>query len=48
MGRTITEEEYSQVTGSFMRLGFHRGWVQELQSHADYRPDFGRKDPFQG
>ncbi len=44
--RTLRPEEYEEVLDEFDRLGFHRGWVQELSSHDHYRPDFGREDPF--
>lgn len=40
LNRTLTEDEYSQVVDAFYSLGFHRGWVQQLDSQASYRPDF--------
>lgn len=46
MGRPISSQEYEEVIQTFEKLGFHRGWVQELQSHQNYRPDFLNEDPF--
>jgi putative pyruvate formate lyase activating enzyme len=48
LGRTITSEEYNQVVDAFHELGFYRGWVQDLESQASYRPDFFNDDPFGG
>ena len=48
LGRTVSPEEYDEVTDELERLGFHRGWVQELSSTEVYVPDFGRTDPFEG
>ncbi|PKL39257.1 MAG: radical SAM protein [Spirochaetae bacterium HGW-Spirochaetae-1] len=46
LGRTITREEYDMVVEEFYRLGFHRGWVQEFESHDEYLPDFDKDHPF--
>jgi putative pyruvate formate lyase activating enzyme len=48
LDRTITSEEYNQVVDAFHELGFYRGWVQDLESQASYRPDFFNDDPFGG
>jgi putative pyruvate formate lyase activating enzyme len=47
LGRTITRTEYEEVLGELERLGFHRGWVQELESQESYRPDFLKPHPFE-
>jgi putative pyruvate formate lyase activating enzyme len=47
LARTVTPEEYQQVLDEFERLGFYRGWVQELNSSHHYRPDFLRDKPFE-
>lgn len=47
LSRTIYKEEYQQVTDAFYDLGFYRGWVQKLESHATYRPDFSSEQPFE-
>jgi putative pyruvate formate lyase activating enzyme len=44
--RTITHSEYESVLEAFYSFGFHRGWVQDLESHFSYRPDFYKKRPF--
>ncbi len=47
LGRTLTVEEYAEVLEEFDRLGFYRGWVQELDSPSNYRPDFAYDHPFE-
>ena len=47
LGRTLHPEEYEAVLEEFDRLGFYRGWVQELGSPFAYRPDFDRPHPFE-
>jgi len=47
LGRTITRGEYEEVLDELERLGFHQGWVQELESEASYRPDFSKPHPFE-
>lgn len=46
LGRTLSEAEYRQVTDRFYAVGLHRGWVQDLDSQACYRPDFTRQQAF--
>lgn len=46
LNRTLTAEEYATVADRFNALGFN-GWLQELQSQNNYRPDFSKTDtPF--
>ena len=47
LGRTITRGEYDEVLDELERLGFHQGWVQELESQETYRPDFTKPHPFE-
>jgi putative pyruvate formate lyase activating enzyme len=47
LGRTLHPEEYKEVVAEFERLGFWRGWVQELGSPHSYRPDFDLHHPFE-
>lgn len=47
LGRSIAEEEYRLVTREMERLGMTRGWIQEFESNAFYRPDFDRDHPFE-
>ncbi len=46
LGRKVTREEYDEVMAEFHRLGFYRGWVQELESPEHYRPHFSEEQPF--
>jgi len=46
--RCLRAEEYEEVVDEFDRLGFHRGWVQDLSSPSNYLPDFDREQPFEG
>jgi putative pyruvate formate lyase activating enzyme len=46
LGRTIHENEFKAVVDALDHFGFHRGWVQEMESHAEYRPDFRNEQPF--
>jgi putative pyruvate formate lyase activating enzyme len=42
LSRRITTAEYSEVIGLVERLGLENGWVQEMESSDNYRPDFAR------
>jgi putative pyruvate formate lyase activating enzyme len=46
LNRTVSPEEYSTVVSEMDRLGLFKGWIQELNSAAFYRPDFEREQPF--
>ena len=46
LGRTLTPDEYQQVVDHLDHLGLHRGWVQELDAQAHYRPDFTHQQAF--
>ncbi len=47
LNRTLTQAEYDRVTAHLRHLGLYRGWVQELDAQAQYRPDFSRPNPFE-
>ncbi len=47
LSRSITGEEYNEVLEEFYRLGFYRGWVQDMESERCYRPDFERDRAFE-
>lgn len=47
MNRTLYSDEYQQVVDKFYELGFRKGWIQELDSHENYRPDFEKEHPFE-
>lgn len=46
LGRPLGREEYEEVKEELYRLGFTRGWVQELDSADHYLPDFENDSPF--
>lgn len=46
LDRSLTLDEYNEVLDEFYRLGFHNGWVQDLESQSCYQPDFERPDVF--
>lgn len=48
LGRTLQSKEYERVTDELEYLGFENGWVQEMSSHVNYRPDFEAEKPFEG
>jgi putative pyruvate formate lyase activating enzyme len=47
LSRIVTAREYRLVTNEMERLGLYNGWVQELESHGHYRPDFRNDHPFE-
>jgi putative pyruvate formate lyase activating enzyme len=47
LNRSLFQEEYDSVVNEMERLGFRNGWVQDLDSNINYRPDFSRKNPFE-
>ncbi len=48
LNRTLYFEEYQKVTDAFHALGFRNGWIQDLESNENYRPDFRNEHPFEG
>jgi len=46
LGRTLSEGEYEIVKTELDKLGFYKGWVQEVESNNHYRPDFELDMPF--
>jgi putative pyruvate formate lyase activating enzyme len=47
LGRRLRPEEYAEVVEELERLGFYRGWTQELTSAGHYAPDFAQSHPFE-
>ena len=47
LGRVPSENEYSIVTREMEKLGFTKGWTQELHSADFYNPDFSNSHPFE-
>lgn len=48
LDRTIRYSEYESALNLLDKYGLHKGWIQELESHAHYRPHFNddRSEPF--
>lgn len=46
LGRTLKSSEYKRVVEAMEMLGFENGWVQDLSSQENYRPDFDAEKPF--
>lgn len=48
LNRTVRHSEFNRVTELLHKYGLKNGWLQEMESHDFYRPDFDRdrEDPF--
>lgn len=46
LDRTLYKGEYESVVAEMERLGFRNGWVQDMNSFENYRPDFSKEHPF--
>jgi putative pyruvate formate lyase activating enzyme len=47
LSRSLYKEEYEMITEAMENLGFRNGWVQDMDSYKNYRPDFSRDHPFE-
>lgn len=47
LNRTLYHEEYESVVEEMNSLGFRNGYIQEMESNKNYRPDFHRENPFE-
>jgi putative pyruvate formate lyase activating enzyme len=47
LDRALYKDEYESVVAEMERLGFRNGWVQDMDSFENYRPDFSREHPFE-
>jgi putative pyruvate formate lyase activating enzyme len=47
LGRSLVKEEYESVVEEMERLGFRNGWIQDIESYRNYRPDFSKDHPFE-
>jgi putative pyruvate formate lyase activating enzyme len=47
LGRRLQPEEREEALDELERLGFYRGWTQELASADSYNPDFAQSHPFE-
>lgn len=44
--RILYKNEYEAVVETMEALGFRNGWIQDPESHENYRPDFRKENPF--
>lgn len=47
INRLLSENEYQEVIHAFNEYGFRNGWIQEMDSSNNYRPDFDQEHPFE-
>jgi putative pyruvate formate lyase activating enzyme len=47
LGRSLYKAEYEAVVEAMEDMGFRNGWVQDMDSNLNYRPDFRREHPFE-
>jgi putative pyruvate formate lyase activating enzyme len=47
LGRELKESEYMEVVKEMDRLGMVNGWLQDMNSNKNYRPDFKKEHPFE-
>jgi putative pyruvate formate lyase activating enzyme len=45
--RILYKTEYEEVVKYMEQLGFRNGWVQDMDSYQNYKPDFSRENPFE-
>lgn len=48
LNRPLYRKEYESVVEEMGKLGFRNGWVQDMDSFENYRPDFSKDNPFEG
>src|SRR5690349_9843202 len=46
INRTLTEDEYDEITKYALELGLENAFVQELESQEQCLPDFAQENPF--
>jgi putative pyruvate formate lyase activating enzyme len=47
LGRPVYREEYEAVVNAMETLGFRNGYIQDIESHQNYQPDFNKEHPFE-
>jgi len=47
LSRRLYKEEYEMVAEAMENLGFRNGWVQDMDSYKNYKPDFSKENPFE-
>jgi len=46
LNRSLYKTEYESVIEEMEAIGFRNGWVQDMDSYKNYRPDFSKENPF--
>ena len=46
LNRALYKSEYDSVVKEMEILGFRNGWIQDMDSFKNYRPDFSKERPF--
>ncbi len=48
LNRAVRHSEFERVADLLNKYGLENGWIQEMESHDFYRPNFDedREDPF--
>jgi putative pyruvate formate lyase activating enzyme len=47
LNRPLYKAEYESVVETMESLGFRNGWIQDMDSTMNYRPDFSKENPFE-
>jgi len=47
LNRVLYKSEYESVAEEMDNLGFRNGFIQDMDSYLNYRPDFSREHPFE-
>jgi putative pyruvate formate lyase activating enzyme len=47
LNRYLTRDEYDEVILEMEKLGMYNGYIQELESSNNYKPDFDKNNPFE-
>jgi putative pyruvate formate lyase activating enzyme len=47
LNRPLYKDEYDSVVKEMEELGFRNGWLQDMDSFKNYRPDFSSDNPFE-
>jgi putative pyruvate formate lyase activating enzyme len=47
LNRTLYKAEYQSAVEAMEDLSFRNGWVQDMDSYQNYRPDFSKEHPFE-
>jgi putative pyruvate formate lyase activating enzyme len=47
LNRSLYKDEYEAVVDEMEKLDFRNGWLQDMDSNQNYRPDFRKENPFE-